>query len=428
MFTNLTIADFPESEVSEVTAFERGDYITVSSAVVFLKKSKDELLDLYQKGILKKVYRIKTRVYFSKSELAAVKEAALNQLPLDLHADKSTASTVDSAPVTVTTDTVEKKQNKTKGLKAVSSLLDIANSDIKSYASALSSDEARFLVSNYYIYQEMRKRSVQQAEALKKQFVPNVMLELTSGVFMESEKLVKKALGVYTDHHPMGNWMKQIYGIGPVISAGILANIDITRAPTAGAIWAYAGLDPHRPTGISRERLRNNPPEMLPNNMESFNKHVDTKKRYWNADVKRLAWIIGDLFRKFSKQPECLYGHYYLERKAYETAKNERGDYADYAALQLQWKDYGDNPTRALLEQGKLSPAHIDARARRHAVKLFLSHLHHVWYKQHYGVEPPKPFAISHLSHAHFIAPPFVKSEANTSDTADEDYDDGSGF
>jgi len=36
---------------------------------------------------------------------------------------------------------------------------------------------------------------------------------------------------------------------------------------------------------------------------------------------------------------------------------------------------------------------------------MFLSHLHECWYREHYGTEPPKPFAISILDHAHLISP-----------------------
>ena len=56
--------------------------------------------------------------------------------------------------------------------------------------------------------------------------------------------------------------------------------------------------------------------------------------------------------------------------------------------------------------QGKLPPAHIQQRAERYAVKIFLSHLHEFWYEQHYGEKPPKPFAIEILGHAHQIPRP----------------------
>ena len=46
-------------------------------------------------------------------------------------------------------------------------------------------------------------------------------------------------------------------------------------------------------------------------------------------------------------------------------------------------------------------------RARRKAVKLFLSHLHEVWFYIHTGGQrAPRPYAIEHLGHAHYIEVP----------------------
>ena len=53
-----------------------------------------------------------------------------------------------------------------------------------------------------------------------------------------------------------------------------------------------------------------------------------------------------------------------------------------------------------------LPPAHIQARAKRYAVKIFLSHLFDVWYKLEKGQEPPKPYALAILGHAHEIEIP----------------------
>jgi hypothetical protein len=52
---------------------------------------------------------------------------------------------------------------------------------------------------------------------------------------------------------------------------------------------------------------------------------------------------------------------------------------------------------------GKYPPGHIDAMARRWAVKIFLSHLHDAWYRQAYGKAPPAPFPIAIQGHAHRI-------------------------
>jgi hypothetical protein len=54
---------------------------------------------------------------------------------------------------------------------------------------------------------------------------------------------------------------------------------------------------------------------------------------------------------------------------------------------------------------GILPDGHIHSRAKRYAVKLFAAHLQEVWYKEHFGEAPPKPYAIVHLGHAHYIPP-----------------------
>ena len=56
-----------------------------------------------------------------------------------------------------------------------------------------------------------------------------------------------------------------------------------------------------------------------------------------------------------------------------------------------------------------LPPAHIDMRARRYAVKLFLSHLQECWYREVYDCDPPAPYAITQGGHAHYIAPPQIR-------------------
>ena len=49
---------------------------------------------------------------------------------------------------------------------------------------------------------------------------------------------------------------------------------------------------------------------------------------------------------------------------------------------------------------------HIDARARRWTVKLFLSHWWEVAYELHHGTKPPNPYVITYLEHVDQIRPP----------------------
>jgi hypothetical protein len=251
--------------------------------------------------------------------------------------------------------------------------------DLALAARTLTDDEARYLVDAYYQMQDDRKRTDNQVRAMDAE--PHATLAWFAAQSATLETQIRRALDIYTDAHPIGVWLKSIYGIGPVIAAGLLAHIDIERAPTAGHIWRYAGLDP-------------------------TSRWEKGQKRPWNATLKTLCWKAGQSFMKFSAHDECYYGKLYRERKAYEVARNESGGNAEAAARQLTEKKFrADTETAKHLAAGHLSPAQIDARARRWAVKIFLSHLHSYWYEQHFGKPAPVPFPIAHLGHVHIHRP-----------------------
>jgi len=254
--------------------------------------------------------------------------------------------------------------------------------DLKAAASTMSEQEARFLVDGYYSMQDDRKRANNQARAMGEVEEPHTLVVWLAEQGEMLEGQIKRALDSYSDAHPVGAWMKSIYGIGPVIAAGILAHIDIHQAPTAGHIWRYAGFDP----SVKWEK---------------------GKKRPWNASLKTLGWKVGQSFMKFSNQEECVYGAIYRKRKEYEVAKNDAGTNAETAARILTEKNFSKSTDAYKhLTGGKLPPAQVDGRARRFTVKLFLSHLQCVWWFVEFGELPPAPYAIAHLDHAHFIAIP----------------------
>lgn len=252
--------------------------------------------------------------------------------------------------------------------------IDRLSRDIAAAARTLTDDEARYLVDAYYIMQEDRKRANNQVRALGESAEPNSVLQWLATQSTTLENQIKRALDQYTQAHPMGSWLRGIHGIGPVISAGLLAHIDIRKAPTVGHIWRFAGLDPTL-------------------------KWQKGQKRPWNAALKTLCWKAGQSFMKFSGDEACVYGRAYRERKAYELARNDSGSNAARAAQIL-----AERPThkqRDILAAGKLPPGQIDAQARRWAVKLFLSHLHGEWYRREFGTEPPLPYPVAILGHAH---------------------------
>lgn len=254
--------------------------------------------------------------------------------------------------------------------------------DVRAASTTLTEREARYLVDAYYTIQGHRIEAQSQARALDEAEEPNEVVGWLFDQHRVLEREIQKVLDAYTDSKTPGRWAKSITGIGPIISAGLLAHIDITRAPTVGHIWRFAGLDPT----VKWEKKT---------------------KRPWNAQLKVLCWKAGESFVKVSGNDKDIYGHVYAERKLLEIERNEAGLFADQAKLALAEKSYGKT-TDAFkwYEKGMLPPARIHARSKRYAVKLFLAHFHHVAYESAFGEPPPKPYVIEHLGHAHYISPP----------------------
>lgn len=253
--------------------------------------------------------------------------------------------------------------------------------DLRTLTVELDSRSAREVVSAYYNLQENRMAFAAQARELDKQNSPSELVSFLSYNLGLMEKSLKAPLQAYAENTVVGSWAISQYGIGPVLAAGLLAHIDITKAPTAGSIWRYAGLDPT----ITWEK---------------------GQKRPYNAELKTLCWKIGQSFMKFSGRDECFYGKLYKQDKERRVTKNESGDYCDFAKSILEKKNFKQNQTRKTLESGKLSDAQIDAQARRFAVKIFLSHYHAVAYQDFHGTPAPRPYIIEHGGHVHEIAIP----------------------
>jgi hypothetical protein len=252
--------------------------------------------------------------------------------------------------------------------------------DMRAASSTLGQMEARYLVDTYYQMQHERITAAHRLRAATESGEPHNTLSFFADQAEMLETQIKSALLPYVKAQAPGPWMVAQKGIGPVIAAGFLSRLELR--PTAGAWWKFCGLDPT----VKWEK---------------------GQKRPWNAALKRLCWLTGESFVKVSGYDDAFYGKIYRQRKEYETAKNEAGDYAELASLALTTKKYGDTTdAKKHYEAGRLPPARVHMRAARYAVKMFLSHLHHVWHEHETGSPPPKPFVIEHLGHAHHILPP----------------------
>jgi hypothetical protein len=254
--------------------------------------------------------------------------------------------------------------------------------DVRDAGSVVTREEARELVDLYYRLQKDRIILGNQSAALTKQERPTTVVDFFSEQFATLERSMVSVLDKFSTSSEVGRWSREQMGIGPVIAAGFLAHIDIEKAPTVGHIWRFAGLDPT----VKWEK---------------------GQKRPWNADLKVLCWKAGESFKKVSGRENALYGQMYRQRKAYELERDARGGNAAAAAMSLETKKIQDAGLKAVYESGHLPAGRLDLRATRWAVKLFLSHWHHVAFVERYGENPPKPYILSEdRGHAHYIAPP----------------------
>ena len=261
--------------------------------------------------------------------------------------------------------------------------LEKLNRDLRGASRLLGQREARYLVDSYYQIQNFR--IAMSSQIRNAQGEPNRVLSWFLESMQMLERNIQRALGEFASEYTVGQWAQSICGIGPVISAGFLSHIDIRRAKTVGHIWRFAGLDP----SVKWEKKT---------------------KRPWNAQLKVLCWKAGESFIKVKSNKNDFYGQYYDSRKKLELERNERGDNKETAAAILEAKKFNKS-TEAYkhLSAGFLPPAQLHARARRFAVKLFLSHLHHVMFEDYYHATPPMPYAFEQLpaeDHRHYIDPP----------------------
>lgn len=337
------------------------------------------------------------------------------------------------------------------------------NQDLLNAISTIGVNEARYLVDSYYAIQDYRKASMNQRRALTKSEEPHQAISWVGSQMTTLENQIKRALAAWADQQVPAQWAQSIVGIGPVISAGLLAHIDISKAPTAGHIWRFAGLDPtvkwlgkagaaklmaslgemdlegdeyamtetevteYEAILASETKVQLTTEQMIAISrltgrkfgnllriartdkgaITSTSMTAALAKRPWNADLKVLCWKIGESFVKVSNHPQDYYGKVYVERKMAETDRNDQLLFRDQADRILTERRIGkDTDAYKAYSVGKLPPAHIHARAKRYAVKLFLSHYHHVLHEVTYGQAPPKPYIIEHGGHTHFLAPP----------------------
>lgn len=265
------------------------------------------------------------------------------------------------------------------------------NKDIRESVLKLSPAEVRYLVDTYYQMQDARIRAANQERALTTAEEPHTVISWLLEQNENLENQIKKTLDVYSASDKLGQWARSNAGVGPVITAGLLAHFSFVKANGdrqlyAGAFWRFAGLDP-------------------------TTKWEKGKKRPYNAFLKTLCCFkLGESFVKVSNKPDAFYGNLYKLRKEQEQAWNEEGKNAARSKEILTEKKLGkDTGAYQAYSGGKFPPAHVHRRAVRWVAKMFVAHYHYVGFRLLFNEEPPQPYVFSVLGHGNIIKPPHLE-------------------
>lgn len=128
----------------------------------------------------------------------------------------------------------------------------------------------------------------------------------------KNERAFYRHLGEVAERHPLGTWLTEHRGIGPVLAANLLSTFDPERAPHVSSYWSFAGMYPGA-------RLRKG------------------EKAKFSRQAKTLAWKIATSFLKSRNE-----GY----RKIYDQAKKKYLDrewtkgHAHNAALRIVAKEF----------------------------------------------------------------------------------------
>ena len=112
------------------------------------------------------------------------------------------------------------------------------------------SDSIRFLVDFYYQTQRQRISADNRIRAILQGYdttedgkIP-YFLQWTAGTYRNQEKTLKEVLGAYSMTSKVGRWLNDIVGVGPCISAGLLAYFKVhKKMRSCASFWTYAGLN-----------------------------------------------------------------------------------------------------------------------------------------------------------------------------------------
>lgn len=204
------------------------------------------------------------------------------------------------------------------------------STDLRRAASRLTPTEAKILCRMFDQTQRARIRFQNQIAAAERDGSPASVLNHFYGIQIALEGQIAAAMKKFGESQPLTQWMTAQTGVGPLIAVRLFAIVDWNGAWNPSAIHRFAGLDPSLEWGKGQ-------------------------KRPWNADLKRLMYLLGESFVKNQTRKNAYYPDWFARQKKLTWERNIAGSFKS-RALELSSK-FDKNTAAYHWHIGKVSAA-----------------------------------------------------------------------
>lgn len=191
----------------------------------------------------------------------------------------------------------------------------------------------------------------------------------------ENEEYVDDRVAELIQQHPAYPWFSRVKGVGKENIGKVVGLVDITKAPMVSSLWKFCGYSVEN--GKAPKRVKGG------------------GKLSYNSQLRSMCWRLATSLMKAGGH----YYDYYVAKKDEEVARLTAQGVKIVPASKLPKKD-----GKVYEPEGMISEGHIHNRALRRMIKLFLSHLWHVW-REAEGLPTRPPYVFEHLGHTHIIDP-----------------------
>ena len=303
---------------------------------------------------------------------------------------------------------------------------------IRAAAVDMSKREVRFLIETHQKWLALYQSTRSRASFLHEQSQNNENIKFLSKSVLGMRNDITGFLGLWVENHPAAKYFRDnVNGVGPFIAAGLAAYIDIDKCKNHySSVWFYAGLTPN-----SRPPLQKEADELIQMALDKFvekhgdkahkdhvrfianalNRSYEKMLKYCSRKSGPLNWrsiygaivhpqycvalklLCNSLGNDIIKH-KSLYQDLYRYRHNYETKNNN--DFAYKKLADTQFKRFNFDPKKVAYKayaQGKLPQGHVNARARRWAVKVLLAHYYQIEYYIQHGEAPSDVYALDIL-------------------------------